>query len=240
MSGERFVLAIDTATAPGGVAVGIGTDVVAEVVLGTAARHSELGMPAVDFALRAAGASMAEVDAIVCGSGPGSFTGVRIAAATAKGLAHARGVPLYVHSSLLAAAAAAASPDPVCALFDARRGEAYGGCWRLRDGGPEVILEPLADDVESIVERVRRWDPLFVGDGAWSNRDRIEALGGRLAAPGATTGCAGALIRLHAHDPHPVPVDTARWEPTYIRAPNVTMPRGTRQTPPDRSRAERA
>ena len=130
MSGERFVLAIDTATAPGGVAVGIGTDVVAEVVLGRAARHSELGMPAVDFALRAAGASMAEVDAIVCGSGPGSFTGVRIAAATAKGLAHARGVPLYVHSSLLAAAAAAASPDPVCALFDARRGEV---CARQRE-----------------------------------------------------------------------------------------------------------
>ena len=237
MSGERFVLAIDTATAPGGVAVGSGADVIAEVVLGTAARHSELVMPAVDFALRAAGASMAGVDAIVCGSGPGSFTGVRIAAATAKGLAHARGVPLHAHSSLLAAAAAVATSDPVCALFDARRGEAYGGCWRIVDGRPEAILEPLAEDVASIVERVRRWEPLFVGDGAWLNRDRIEALGGRVAAPGATAGCAGALIRLHAHDPQPVPVDAARWEPSYIRAPNVTVPR---QMAAARARAERS
>ncbi len=235
MSGERIVLALDTATAPGGVAVGAGGDVLAEIVLGDASRHSELVLPAIEFALRASAATIAEIDAIVVGAGPGSFTGVRIAAATAKGLAHARGVPLYAFPSLLAAAAAAARSweEPVCALFDARRGEAYAGCWRVGES-LDAILEPTAGDVAAIVAQLSRHDPLYVGDGAARNRARIEEVGGRLAPPGATSGCAGALIRLLARG-DAEPVDAARWQPSYVRAPNVSVPKDWRDT----ARAER-
>lgn len=228
MSGERFVLAFDTATAPGGVAIGRGTDVLVEVTLGIAERHSELLLPAIDFALNAAHVSMDEVDAIVCGCGPGSFTGVRIAAATAKGLVHARGIPLYAYSSLLATARAAATADgTVCALFDARRGEAFGGCWRFEGGASETLLPPMADDVVSIVERLRAHDPLFVGNGAERNRARIEELGGRVAYD-AVGGCAGALVRIHALNEDATPVNAAHWQPDYVRAPHVTVPRDMR------------
>lgn len=224
MNGERYVLALDTATAPGGVAVGAGGVVLAEVVLGIATRHSELLIPAIDFTLRIADVGLDEVDAIVCGAGPGSFTGVRIAAATAKGLAHARGVPLYACSSLLASAVAAGAFDrPVCALFDARRGEAYAGCWGPAEPGIGVLLEPTAGLVTDIVASLGSHDPLYTGDGADRNRQAVERAGGRVTV--ASHGCAGALIRLCAGgigcDRVP---DPAHWEPTYMRAPNVTLP----------------
>jgi len=229
MSGERFVLAMDTATAPGGVAIGTGTDVLVEVSLGIAQRHSELLLPAIDFAMKAAGITFDDVDAILCGAGPGSFTGVRIAAATAKGLAHVRATPLYAYSSLLAAAAATApAGGSVCALFDARRGEAFAGCWKFRNGHAETLLAPTADDVATIVTRLMSHDPVYVGTGAERNRARIEELGGRVARADAASGCAGALVRIHALTSDAMPVDAAHWQPDYVRAPHVTVPRAMR------------
>lgn len=229
MSGERFVLAMDTATAPGGVAIGRGPDVLVEVNLGIAERHSELLLPAIDFVLNAARVSMDDVDAIVCGAGPGSFTGVRIAAATARGLAHVRAIPLYAYSSLLAAATAAAPEDgTVCALFDARRGEAFAGCWRFEGQHVETLLAPGADDVAAIVARLSTHDPLYVGNGAERNRARIVDLGGRIANR-AIGGCAGALVRIHAMHADATPVDAAHWQPDYVRAPHVTVPRDMRK-----------
>lgn len=224
MNGERYVLALDTATAPGGVAVGAGGVVLAEVVLGVATRHSELLMPAIDFALRSAGAGIDEVDAIICGAGPGSFTGVRIAAATAKGLVHARDVPLYACSSLLASAVAAGAFErPVCALFDARRGEAYAGCWGPAEQGMGVLLEPTAGRISDIVASLGLHDPLYAGDGADRNQQAVERAGGRVTV--ASHGCGGALIRLCARGYGCDRVaDPAHWEPTYMRAPNVTLP----------------
>ena len=231
MSGERYVLAMDTATVPGGVAVGSGPDVLVEVTLGIAERHSELLLPAIDFVLNAARITLDDVDAIVCGAGPGSFTGVRIAAAMAKGLAHARGTALYTYPSLLAAAAAAATADgTVCALFDARRGEAFAGCWTFRDARPELVLAPTADDVATIVQRLTSHDPLYVGTGAQRNRSTIEKLGGRVGRADAVAGCAGALVRIHAFAPHATPVDAASWQPDYVRAPHVTAPRTARKS----------
>ena len=224
---RRLVLALDTSTSVGGVAVGEGGAVLGEVVLETAQRHSELVLPAIEQALRAAGASVDHVGAVVVGAGPGSFTGVRIAAAIAKGLARARGLPLYAISSLLAAAASAGMEDrAVCALFDARRGEAYAGCWREEEVRVITLLEPTADLVAAIVERMAPHAPLYIGDGAQRNQALIESSGGRVGAPHAGAHCARALLALHhaAHGSDLV-ADAAHWQPSYIRAPNVTLPK---------------
>ena len=223
---DGLVLALDTATAPGGVAVGRNGALLGEVVLETAPRHSELVLPAIEEALRSAGAALRDVGAVVVGAGPGSFTGVRIAAAIAKGLVHARAVPLHAFSSLLAAAVSAGIRDrAVCALFDARRGEAYAGCWRQQEGVMETLLEPTADHVEAIVDRLAVHTPLYIGDGAQRNRAFIEGRGGRVGAPHAGAHCARALIALH-HDADgaALVLDPAHWQPSYVRAPNVTMP----------------
>jgi tRNA threonylcarbamoyladenosine biosynthesis protein TsaB len=87
-----------------------------------------------------------DIEEVVVGAGPGSFTGVRVAGATAKGLVAALDVPLVAYSSLLALVAGVPATGPVCGLFDARRGEVYAGCWRVGDaidaaagahGGPD-------------------------------------------------------------------------------------------------------
>ena len=170
-------VAIETATRVGSVAVGRGDNVLAEVELGEQTRHAARALPALDEALRSAGAGRGEIGAVVVGAGPGSFTGVRVAGATAKGLTTSLGVPLVAYSSLLALAAGvttgldpaggegvragARSPGAgvrtapaVCGLFDARRGEVYAGCWRVGPETLEPVLEPWVGGVDALVRRL--------------------------------------------------------------------------------------
>ena len=89
----------------------------------------------VDEALARSGRCAADLDAVACGAGPGSFTGLRIGLATAKGLCFALGKPLVMVSSL--AALAARAPDGrVCATIDAYKGEVYAGLFVVTGGVP--------------------------------------------------------------------------------------------------------
>ena len=92
----------------------------------------------VQEALDAAGLTMADVDAVIAGRGPGSFTGVRIGVATAKGIACGSGLPLYGASALDAMAFSAWKAGvrgTVGVVADAMRGEVYPGIYLLDDAG---------------------------------------------------------------------------------------------------------
>src|SRR5207253_4694294 len=102
---SNLVLGIETSTPIGSVAVGVGATTLAEVTLGERSRHSEVLIPAIDYALRTAGASKSDLSEVVVGGGPGSFTGLRISAATAKALARSLDIPLFAYSGLCALAA---------------------------------------------------------------------------------------------------------------------------------------
>lgn len=215
-----MLLGIETSTVTGSVALGDGTSVLAEVVLGVQSRHAESVLPAVEFALGVAGATLGDVDGVVVGAGPGSFTGVRVGAATAKGLVRGRGVPLFAYSGLLAVAASVAFA-PVCALFDARRGEVYGACYRV---GAEVteVLAPGARVLDDVLDAVVGLDPLFAGDGALRYRAAIEARGGRVAPAHMAVPRASALIWLATMFPDRGRVaQPASWEPAYLRDPGA-------------------
>ena len=93
-------LALDTSTPLGSVCVGVGSRVVARDVIHGQGSHSSDLIPTVGRVLQEAGADLSELAGLVVGAGPGSFTGVRVAAATAKGLAHALDIPLWAVSSL--------------------------------------------------------------------------------------------------------------------------------------------
>ncbi|HEX7119932.1 MAG TPA: tRNA (adenosine(37)-N6)-threonylcarbamoyltransferase complex dimerization subunit type 1 TsaB [Longimicrobiales bacterium] len=214
-------LAIDTSTALGSVAVGRGAGLLAEVVVGVSTKHSESLLPAIDFVLHAAGIEAAALGGIVVAGGPGSFTGVRVAGATAKGFARALDVPLFAYSGLLAlAAGTGAGAAPVCALFDARRGEVYAGCWRFPgDGAVEVVMGPRAASVEDVVRELAPEAPRYVGEGALRYRGRIEAAGGRVAPAHQAVPRAGALLWLADVAPGLGAVAEPRsWEPEYLRA----------------------
>jgi tRNA threonylcarbamoyladenosine biosynthesis protein TsaB len=219
VSAPGALLALDTSTPVGSVAVGRGERLLAEVVMGVAVRHAEALLPAIEFALRQAGLEPAALSGIVVAGGPGSFTGVRIAGAAAKGLARALDVPLYVYSGLLSLAAGAAASDrPVCALFDARREEVYAAAYQFAaDGPPTVLLEPAARPLEAVVEALAPGAPLFVGDGALKHRARLEAGGGRVAPAHLAVPRAAALLWLAGVDPAGRLQDRAAWEPAYLR-----------------------
>jgi tRNA threonylcarbamoyladenosine biosynthesis protein TsaB len=213
-------LAIETSTPLGSVAVGNGQSVLAEVMLGAQSRHSEELLPAVDFALRTARVDKQDLARIVVGGGPGSFTGLRISAATAKALCTALDIPLFSYSGLAAlAAGVGVTSQPVCALFDARRGEVYAACYRLRDiGRMETILEPAPRTLEEVLAMLDVAATLFVGDGAQQHAVTIEQGGGRIAPALFAAPRAGALLWLSDILPRAGRIeDIAAWEPLYMR-----------------------
>lgn len=217
---RRPYLALDTSTALGSVALGRGDELLGEVVVGVTVRHSEALLPAIDFLMRSTGLEPSGLGGVVVGGGPGSFTGLRVAGSTAKGLVRVLGVPFFSYSGLLALAAGvgAGSPRPVCALFDARRSEVYAACYRFGGAGIEVVRAPSATPVDDLLGELREVEPIYVGDGALRYRAEIECAGGEVAPAFYAAPRGGALLWLADADPDAGRVDDpAEWEPEYIR-----------------------
>src|SRR3954468_19937213 len=131
---DRFALALDGSTYEGSVALIRGSLVIAERTLkdegGPSLRggRGERLLPAIAECLEEAHIKRENIGCIVCGSGPGSFTSLRVAGSVAKGLAFGYGVDLYAVSSLLLTVTGAQPPLPsgeYLSLLDAMRGEFY-------------------------------------------------------------------------------------------------------------------
>ena len=215
------MLALDTSTGIGSVAVGVGGELLSEAALSVAAGHSSALLPAVDYALRSARLTPADLTAVVVGGGPGSFTGLRVAAATAKGIVHTLGVPLFAYGALLATAAGSwTAGRPVCALFDARRRDVFTACYRF-DGGIREIFPPEAVALGVLLGRFGGGEiPVFTGEGALLHRAELEQeLGATVAPPFLSLPRGSALLWLQHTAPEMGRVsDPAGWEPDYVRA----------------------
>jgi tRNA threonylcarbamoyladenosine biosynthesis protein TsaB len=214
------ILALDTATLVASVAVLVVDDTETIVAAGDAHAdtHSEKLLPLIDMVLQQAGLAPAALDAIACGAGPGSFTGLRIGLATAKGLCFALGKPLLLISSLAALADAARGRD-VLALLDAKKREVYAGLFAA-DGTPlggERVLPP-----DALVEHVHATAggrPLVViGDGAAAYPEaaarcgEVDLAARRTPDARAVARLAAARLRTGATD------EVLTAAPTYIRA----------------------
>ncbi len=246
-SDEGTYLALDTSTPLGSVCVGVGSRVVAGGVIRGQGSHSSDLIPAIGVVLEDAGTELSGLVGLVVGAGPGSFTGVRVAAATAKGLAHALGIPLWAVSSLEAGAAAvdieeedglaggdgeASHPNwrrPAAlseedrarsryVLFDARSDRVYAACYRPTGSGVEVLIPPHST---TIGELLSDGVPLsvFAGDGAQRHADEIRGAGFSLLPAPLGMPTAAGLLRAVAGSPSHEPVaDVARWQPEYLRS----------------------
>ena len=214
------MLALDTSTSVGSVALVRDGEVLVESTLNVRATHSETVLPEIDRMMLEIGASPADLAAVVVGSGPGSFTGVRIAASLAKGICFARGAELFAYSSLAAVAAGTGAEGPICALFDARRGQVYAGGYRM-SGVIEELFAPMAAPLEEVLELTspgHEWT--FVGDGADPGAEIIQGVGGRVLDRDVWYPRASSLARLARLSPEwGRVVDPRRWEPRYVRLP---------------------
>jgi tRNA threonylcarbamoyladenosine biosynthesis protein TsaB len=160
------VLAVDTSTLAGGVALLDGDRVVGESLLDVRTTHSERVMVAVDRALADAGWPSPSLDGFAVTVGPGSFTGLRIGLAAVKGLALALGRPIAGVPTLDAMAAGLPfTTHPVCPVLDARKGEVYACLYRWDGLAFRREWDYLALAPEALAARLT--EPVIgIGDGA--------------------------------------------------------------------------
>lgn len=226
-----IVLGIETATWVGSVGVWADGEERAEVSRRVAHSHGASLLGLIEEALAAGGIAREEVDAVAVSLGPGSFTGLRIGLATAKGLAFAGGTALVGVPTLdaLAVTAGARPGEKVCAVLDARKHQLFGAFYRMRsDGrlerlGPDMALAPEELAVQVTAPCV------VVGDG-------LDAYGGALrrllpaqvrCLPASTHHPrGGAVARLGAERLRCGDVDDpGRLEPIYARASDAELAR---------------
>lgn len=215
-------LGLDTSTRRGSVALGrVGASVtlLGEESLEVSATHSETVLPAIDRLVRSAGCSPAEIEAVVVGAGPGSFTGVRIAAALARGICFPTRATLFAYSSLASIAAVAAVEGPVCALLDARRDQVYAAGYAVGPSGFEESFAPRAGALGDLLDELDPATWTFAGVLSAEQRAAIERAGGSLAPEEMGWPSGPGLLQLVHLAPDAGRVqDPARWEPAYVRS----------------------
>jgi tRNA threonylcarbamoyladenosine biosynthesis protein TsaB len=174
------ILAIETSTMLGGVAIADEKGLIAETRLNVKSTHSERLMATIDEQLRQAEISIGDIDVFAVASGPGSFTGLRIGLGTAKGLCYATGRPLVMVPTLDAFARSFAfCRHPVCIMLDARRGEVYAAVFRWNG-----LLVKLLDEVSAAPEDLFRdvkSPVVLAGEGAQVYREKLVGLLGDYA-----------------------------------------------------------
>ena len=161
-----LILSLDTSTLVGSVAVTRDDDIVAESCINVQRTHAERLLPAITRMLEDCGLSFFDLDAVAVTEGPGSFTGLRIGMATAKGICFAAGKPVIGISTLTALAQNLAfARHPVCPVLDAKKKQVY--CGLYRDAGDGMVRMEWEDRAASPEELVRRiTEPtIFLGDG---------------------------------------------------------------------------
>lgn len=212
------VLGIDTASGFASVAVIDGDRVLADTRSDTSGHRADL-LVLVDDVCARAGVSALQLDGVAIGAGPGSFTGLRIGMATAKGIAFAAQRPLWAVSSLAALAHAELARDPsgdVVAVLDARRGEIYVGAYRHTPAAGEAArgsVELVGDERVIAPGALAAFAPpgaRFVGDAADAYPELAPLPGTWRQTPSGASVAALALAGAR--------VDVlVRGVPTYIR-----------------------
>jgi tRNA threonylcarbamoyl adenosine modification protein YeaZ len=187
------VLAVDTTTIRGSVAVVEDGEVKGELRVVSESAHSRRLMPAIDFLLQSLSLDIQDVSGYAVTIGPGSFTGLRIGIATVQGLGLGHPAPCLGVSALdVLAARAAGSADVVVAVMDAWRDEVYAGVYDARGAvreGP-LVLAPGA-----LIARVPAGPAAFFGDGVLRYRE-LFASRPQALLPERSLFLAGTLGRL--------------------------------------------
>lgn len=195
-------------------------------------------MPRIAAALGRAGIEARALAAVACGRGPGTFTGTRVAVASAKGLAFGLGIPVVPVSTLAAVAASDGRAGTVLATLDARRGEVYAGRWRCDVGGQglprvEAIDEEQVTPLDAWLDVVTPQSETawLVGSGVQAHPDAVAPDLARTARPlpGPTAGglwAASVAAWVDGQALHP-----AALEAVYLRASYAELGLNTPKRP---------
>ena len=164
-----LILAFETSAKAASVALMENGKLLGEAYQNTGLTHSQTLMVMAEDTLKQCGKSAQDVDAVAVAEGPGSFTGVRIGVAAAKGFAWGKELPCYGVSTLEAMAENLGVYDGiVCACMDARRSQVYNALFRAEGGKLTRITEDRAVALADLKEELKNAEKniFLVGDGA--------------------------------------------------------------------------
>ena len=224
------ILAIDTSTIAASVAVISEEKLLAEAYTDLKLKHSEKLLPLVDHILCDLRMNIDDIDAFAAGSGPGSFTGIRIGAASIKAFAHANNKPVIGISSLEACAFGQAYfPGHICPIFDAQRDEVYTALFKFEESCLTRLSEDSAVSIDKLIQFLKDKESiLFCGDGLYKFKSFLSETLGQSAyfankitsMPRASSvGCL-ALSKLAKGEIS----DYKSFLPDYIRKPQIDQP----------------
>ncbi|HWW48345.1 MAG TPA: tRNA (adenosine(37)-N6)-threonylcarbamoyltransferase complex dimerization subunit type 1 TsaB [Xanthobacteraceae bacterium] len=215
-----LILAIDTAldACAAGVLDTRAARVVAHEALAMQRGHAEALMPLIARVMEAAGIDFKDLARIAVTTGPGSFTGLRVALSAARGIGLAAGKPVVGLTTLAAYTAPIVAEDgdnPVIAAIDARHGQVY---YQVVDGNGATLVSPRVAPIEEVLEAARFGSPCLVGNAAailaerWpKDAPRPARVDPQPAPDVAWVAWLGAAVR----------PETAPPRPTYMRAPDA-------------------
>lgn len=218
-----LVLAFDTATPAVTAALHDGERVLAESTTVDARRHGELLVPTIETVLREAGVALGDVTAVVAGSGPGPYTGLRVGLVTAQALATSLGVPAYGVCTLDAVAYGSGLAGPFLVATDARRKEVFWGHYedpRVRLSGPSVDRPQDLPGELPLVGAGARMYAEIVGPSRVTGAPEYP-FAGALAALAAEQLGAPDVREVVESGTHPV---LSLPRPIYLRRPDAQVP----------------
>ena len=195
------ILALESSATAASVALCEDEALIAQSFRDTGLTHSQTLLPMTEELLAHCGLTVADLDLIAVAAGPGSFTGLRIGVATAKGLAWAAQLPCAGCSTLEAMAWNLAGLDgELCAAMDARRHQVYNARFRAENGTITRLTEDRAIALEDLIEELRgtKTTQIVLGDGARLCWEALTAAGipARLAPPNLRQQTAWGVARL--------------------------------------------
>lgn len=210
------LLAIDTSTEQASVALLVGDELSCEE-LGSQRTHAQLLLPMIDRQMIHAGIQLNQLDGIIFGCGPGSFTGLRIACSIAKGIAFAHDLDLIPVNSLAAIAWAVRehkefADSPILAVLDARMQEMYWSYFSEKESEATAAVNAVQD-----IQLPTKQSIVLAGSGIDLYWDGFsDELKSQISARLDLFPNAGAMIRLVQHSKIK-PVSVAEAQPVYVR-----------------------
>lgn len=216
------ILGIDTTGQTASAALVEDDKLIAEFTLNYKLTHSQTIMPMIADIIERTETDKSTIDCIACASGPGSFTGLRIGAATAKGFALALDKPLVAVPTLDALAYNVFETNKfICPIMDARRNQVYAAFYMWENGKLIRLTDHMAESIDRIIEIAEMFESevIFLGDGVPVHREKLAQNPDFLFAPAycnmQRAATVAALGRILAEEGMAKPGD--QFELIYLR-----------------------
>ena len=230
-----LILAFETSAKAASVALMDGDKLLGESYQNTGLTHSQTLMPMAQDLLKSCGYEPQQVEAVAVAAGPGSFTGVRIGVAAAKGFAWGKQLPCYGVSTLEAMALnLGVHQGLVIPVMDARRSQVYTATFRAEDGKLTRLCQDRAISLQDLGQEIKNADqPIFlVGDGSILCYNTLKSEVPGLILPAehrmhqrAAGVALAAAVMIAAGEPG----DGAQLTPNYLRLSQAERERMERE-----------